>query len=955
MLTHNFAYRHNGPNELEIKKMLETLGINSLDEMMEKTIPSDILRKDLNIGIGKGLSETQVIELMKNFAFKNKIFKNYIGLGYYETALPGVIQRHILENPRFYTSYTPYQAEISQGRLELLLAFQTMVAELTSMEVANASMLDEATAAAEAMTMSFNLRSRDKVKNDARVFVVDERVFPQTLAIILTRAKYLDYDVIVTDVFKYNFTDDIFGILIQYPDQYGEILDYTDVVNKAKNIDAKVVVAADIMSLALLTPPGEWGADIVIGSTQRMGLPMGFGGPHAGYMATKLDYIRQMPGRIIGVSIDANGNKALRMTLQTREQHIKRERATSNICTAQALLAMMAGAYAIYHGPDGIKEIAAHINQLTGLLAQEIQKIGYVQKNKYFFDTIRIEIPTYVDMDTLKLKLLENNINVRYINNKEIGISLGEPTTMDDVNLLLSIFAKLTGKEPTTFKFEDIKNIQIKTFDDKHKRNSIFMKQKIFKIYHSETAMMRYLTKLADRDLALDRTMIPLGSCTMKLNASTELFHLSWPGFANLHPYAPKDQVQGYLELIDELGQLLIKITGMNGITFQPNSGAAGEYTGLITIRAYYEAKGQGYRNVCLIPASAHGTNPASAVTAGMKVVVVKTDDKGNVDIEDLKTKAKENADKLAALMITYPSTHGVFEDNILEIINTIHQYGGQVYMDGANMNAQVGFTSPGLMGADVCHLNLHKTFAIPHGGGGPGAGPIAVAKHLTPYLPSHPFHPDGIITHSVNTVAAAPFGSAFILPISYIYIKMLGDDGLKAATQIAILNSNYLRKKLEPYYKILYVGSNGFCAHEFIVDCNPFRAYGITELDIAKRLMDYSFHAPTVAFPVHGTLMVEPTESEPLNELDRFVNAMISIKAEIDEVINEKIDLEKTTLKNAPHTLKKLLNDNWDLPYTREKAAVNLKDKYWPPVARIDDAYGDRNIVCNWIEDLMD
>ncbi len=950
----NFAYRHNGPNATEISKMLEDIGVSSLDELIEKTIPANILKKDLNLGIGKGLSEAQAIELMKKFAFKNKIFKNYIGLGYYETALPGVIQRHILENPRFYTSYTPYQAEISQGRLELLLVFQTMLTELTGMEVANASMLDEATASAEAMTMAFNLRSRDKVKNDARVFVVDERVFPQTLAVVLTRAKYLDYDVVVTDVFNYNFTEDVFGILVQYPDQYGEISDYTDVVNKAKNIDAKVVVAADIMSLALLTPPGEWGADIVIGSTQRMGIPMSFGGPHAGYMATKMDYIRQMPGRIIGISIDANGNKALRMTLQTREQHIKRERATSNICTAQALLAIMAGAYGIYHGADGIRHIASHINKLTGLLAQEIQKYGYIQKNKNFFDTIRVEIPSFVDMDALKMKLLDNNINVRYINNKEIGISLGEPTTMNDVNQLLSIFAKLTGKEAALFQCGDMKNTQIITFEDKYRRVSNYMQQKIFSIYHSETAMMRYLTKLADRDLALDRTMIPLGSCTMKLNASTELFHMSWPGFANVHPYAPKDQVQGYLELIYELGQLLVKITGMDSITFQPNSGASGEYTGLITIRAYFEAKGQGYRNVCLIPASAHGTNPASAVTAGMKVVVVKTDDKGNVDLEDLKAKAKENADKLAALMITYPSTHGVFEDKILEIINTIHQYGGLVYMDGANMNAQVGFTSPGLMGADVCHLNLHKTFAVPHGGGGPGMGPICVAKHLTPYLPSHPFNPDSIITHSVNTVAAAPFGSAFILPISYLYIKMLGDDGLKAATQIAILNSNYLRKKLEPYFKILYVGSNGFSAHEFIVDCNPFRANGVTELDIAKRLMDYGFHAPTVAFPVHGTLMVEPTESEPLSELDRFVDAMISIKGEIDEVINGKIDIEKSTLRNAPHTLKKVINTTWDMPYSREKAAVTIKDKYWPSVARIDDAYGDRNIQCNWTEDLL-
>lgn len=950
MITNNFAYRHNGPNGAEINKMLEKIGVKSLDQLIDETVPSSIRMKE-PLPLPTGINEFQFLTHLKELASRNKLYKTFIGTGYYNTITPAVVLRNILENPGWYTGYTPYQAEISQGRLEALLNFQTVISDLTGMPIANASLLDEGTAAAEAMIMLFNSRSRDAVKRGAcQIFVADD-LFPQSLEVIKTRSKPLGIEVVTGKPDVFTFTDNVFGAIIQYPDQFGSVKDYRQFVEKAHEHKLMVAVAADIMSLLMLTPPGEWGADVVFGSTQRLGIPMGYGGPHAAFFATRDEFKRQMPGRIIGISVDANGNRALRMALQTREQHIKRERATSNICTSQVLLAIMAGMYAVYHGPCGLKKIARHINILAGVLAQEVQKYGYKQLNQYFFDTVQIEIPDSTNITAIRQSMLENKINLRYIDDTHIGISVDEVTSVADINLILYLLAKAAGKPFTEFICEKEKCEKISTFPGELERKSSYLEHPVFNTYHSETEMMRYMKKLEIKDLCLNRSMIPLGSCTMKLNAAAELFSLSWPEFGNLHPFIPKDQAGGYQFLISALEKQLAIITGFDAVTFMPNSGAAGEYTGLMIIREYHISRGEGHRKVCLIPSSAHGTNPASAAMAGMKIVIVNCDSKGNIDVNDLREKAVQNKDNLAALMITYPSTHGVFEEEILEIMQIIHENGGQVYMDGANMNAQVGLTSPGTIGADLCHLNLHKTFAIPHGGGGPGVGPICTSKHLTPFLPKHIMVETGG-DKGITAVSSAPYGSALVLPISYAYILMMGGEGLTEATKMAILNANYIKSCLEPYYPILYTGKNGRCAHEMILDCNGIdKVTGMGAIDIAKRLMDYGFHAPTVAFPVHGTLMVEPTESEPFSELNRFVDAMISIKAEVDEVAEGKADKKDNVIMNAPHTALMVASDDWKFPYSRMKAAFPMPwsadDKYWPTVTRIDDAYGDRNLVC--------
>ena len=950
MITNNFISRHNGPRAEDIEKIISKIGVKSVDDLIDQTIPKAIRLKG-TLNLPEGLNEYEYLNHLKILGSKNKIYKTYIGLGYYNTITPGVIQRNILENPGWYTAYTPYQAEISQGRLEALLNFQTVVSDLTGLELANASLLDEATAAAEAMIMLFNSRSREAQKNNVNKFFVSERTFPQTIDVLKNRAEPLGIDLVIGSCKEASFDQSFFGALIQFPDERGSVHNYKPFVEKVKAADMKLIVAADLLSLTMLTPPGEWGADVVVGSSQRFGVPMGYGGPHAGFFATTEEFKRQIPGRIIGVSVDRNGAPALRMALQTREQHIKRERATSNICTAQALLAVMAGMYAVYHGPKGLKKIARHINILTGVLSQEIHKYGYKQVNTHFFDTLQIELPENVFAGTIKQMGEAKDMNFRVIDEKNIGISLDETTTLADINVMLEIFAIANHKEFKTFVCDPVECSKITTLPEELDRKTPFLEQSVFNSYHSETEMMRYLKKLENRDLALNRTMIPLGSCTMKLNAAAELFHLSWPEFANIHPFVPADQAEGYLELIRELEKDLCEITGFAALTFMPNSGASGEYTGLAVIQAYHQSRGEGHRNVTLIPSSAHGTNPASAVMAGTKVMVVKCDDRGNIDIDDLKKKAEQHKDNLAAIMVTYPSTHGVFEEHILEVTKIVHANGGQVYMDGANMNAQVGLTNPAICGADVCHLNLHKTFAIPHGGGGPGVGPIGVAEHLVKFLPSHVMTKTGG-EEGIHAVAAAPFGSAFILPITYGYIKMLGAEGVTEATKIAILNANYIKSSLEEHYKVLYTGENGWSAHELILDCNPFkRTAGMDAIDIAKRLMDYGFHAPTVAFPVVGTLMVEPTESEPLSEMDRFIEAMISIRKEIQEIEEGNADKDNNVVKNAPHTARIVSASEWDMPYSREKAAFPMpwseEIKYFTPVTRIDDAYGDRNLVC--------
>ncbi len=949
MISNQFIKRHNGPREEDVSTMLNKLGLKSVNELIEKTVPSNIFIPE-GIGDIPGMSEYDYLNHVRNLSKKNKIFKSYIGLGYYNTIVPPVILRNIFENPGWYTSYTPYQAEISQGRLEALLNFQTMVSDLTGMPMANASLLDEGTAAAEAMLMFYASRSRAQVKSNANKILVSNAIFPQTIAVIKARASQKDIELVIVDRADFNFTDDVFGCIVQYPDQKGDIFDFSGIIGEAKEKQIPVAVGADLLSLALLTPPGEWGADVVFGSTQRFGVPMGFGGPHAAYFATTEQFKRNIPGRIIGVSKDKNGDEALRMALQTREQHIKREKATSNICTAQALLAIMAGMYGAYHGKDGIKNIALQIHGLAVDLSNAIQSIGYKQLNTNFFDTLYIAIPESTQVASIQELALGHGVNFRYFEDKKhIGISLDETTNAEDIALICAILAKADQKETFSFQVQPAEIHATTNIPATMVRKSSFMEHPVFNSYHSETDMMRYMKRLENKDIALNRSMIPLGSCTMKLNAASELMPISWPEFTDIHPFAPTTQIGGYMEIIEEMTDILCKVTGFAGLSFQPNSGAAGEYTGLLVIKAYLESIGQKHRTVCLIPASAHGTNPASAIMAGMDVVVVKTANNGNIDLDDLKAKAELHKDNLAAIMVTYPSTHGVFEESIREVVEIIHQNGGQVYMDGANMNAQVGLTSPGFIGADVCHLNLHKTFAIPHGGGGPGVGPIGVAQHLKPFLPGHLFQKTGG-EQGICAVSSAPYGSALVLLISYGYLKMLGSEGLKEATKMAILNANYMMNELKEDFPILYRGVNGFVGHEMILDCNQFsKSADIQVIDIAKRLMDYGFHAPTVAFPVHGTLMVEPTESEPLSEMNYFIEAMKSIRREIREIEEGTADKKNNVITNAPHTASMLITSNWEMPYSREKAGYPLEwvrdNKYFTPVAKIDDAYGDRNL----------
>jgi glycine dehydrogenase len=946
MTSDNFSSRHIGPLDRDLPKMLKTVGVNSLDQLIAKIVPEPIMIKNPLI-LPDAMSEFEYLNHIRAAGRKNKMFRSFIGQGYYGVAPLSVITRNVLENPSWYTSYTPYQAEISQGRLEALLNFQTMIIELTGMSIANASLLDESTAAAEAMIMMYNARSRDAVKAGKNMFFVDDDIFPQTLDVIKTRSKPLGIELIIGKYTEAYFDGPFFGSFVQYPAASGQIRDYKSFTDMAHEAGILVGVATDLMSLAVLTPPGEWGADIVVGSSQRMGLPMSFGGPHAGFFATRDALKRSMPGRIIGVSVDAQGNSALRMALQTREQHIKRERATSNICTAQALLAIMSGMYAQYHGPEGLKRIARHILNMTCTLNNSIRNLGYRQLNSTFFDTIRIDLNASVSADVIRKLALEAEINFCYPDANTVSISTDEITTFREINTIIGIFAKAAGKSP-----ENVTGYcSCKCIDDKFLRKSDFLNEGTFNLYHSETEMMRYIKMLERKDFSLTHSMISLGSCTMKLNPASSLFAMSWPEFGNIHPFVPADQAEGYYQIIKELGEVLKEITGFSSISFQPNSGAAGEYTGLLVIREYHLNRGEGHRNKVLIPSSAHGTNPASAVMAGMEVIVVECDDKGNVNIEDLKMKAEEHKSDLACFMVTYPSTHGVFEEAITDMTEIVHDNGGLVYMDGANMNAQVGLTNPGHIGADVCHLNLHKTFAIPHGGGGPGMGPILVNNKLSEYLPSHPLVKSGG-SHGITAVAGAPFGSGHILTISHAYVMMMGASGLTSATKYAILNANYISAALKGWFKTLYTGKEGFVAHEMIIDCRNFKSEaGITEADIAKRLMDYGFHAPTLSFPVIGTLMVEPTESESLRELDKFVTAMKSIWDEIQEIRNGKSDKEDNVLRNAPHTSSVVTADQWNHKYERQKAAFPLKwvaeNKLWPSVGRIDDGYGDRNLVC--------
>lgn len=947
MNTDSFAARHIGPRRSDLPTMLKTVGVETMDQLLFETIPNNI-RLENKLDLAPALSESEFAIHIQELAAKNKVFKTYIGLGYHQGVTPAVIQRNILENPGWYTAYTPYQAEIAQGRLEALLNYQTMITDLTGMELANASLLDEATAAAEAMALLFSVRSRDQKKAGVHKFFVSNEILPQTLSLLQTRSTPIGIELVIGDPDKFDFSNEFFGAILQYPGKSGMVKDIAGFIENANAAEIKVVVAADILSLVKLRAPGEMGASVVVGTTQRFGIPLGYGGPHAAYFATKEAYKRNIPGRIIGVTRDTNGNRALRMALQTREQHIKRDKATSNICTAQVLLAVMAGMYGVYHGPEGLKDIATKVHNKTATLADALEKLGLYQMNEAYFDTIQVKANAEKVAAFAKAK----NINFYYPDAETVSISINEATNLQDINDIAAVFAQALDKQEIAI--EEIS--ESNAIPSSVARDTAFLTNVVFNSYHSETELMRYIKKLERKDLSLNHSMISLGSCTMKLNAASEMLPLSDPQWGNIHPFAPLDQAQGYQEMLHKLEEQLTEITGFAGTSLQPNSGAQGEYAGLMVIRAYHASRGDSHRNICLIPSSAHGTNPASAVMAGMKVVVTKALENGNIDVDDLRAKAEEHKENLAALMVTYPSTHGVYESAIQEITSLIHQNGGQVYMDGANMNAQVALTHPGAIGADVCHLNLHKTFAIPHGGGGPGVGPICVAKQLVPFLPTNPVIETGG-DQAITAISAAPWGSALACLISYAYICMLGENGLRKSTEYAILNANYIKERLDGHYQCLYVGERGRAAHEMIIDCRPFKEHGIEVTDIAKRLMDYGFHAPTVSFPVAGTIMIEPTESESKEELDRFCEAMISIRKEINEAANDP----NNVMKNAPHTLAMVTADTWDFPYSRQKAAYPLEyiadNKFWPTVRRVDDAYGDRNLICTCapIEEYME
>jgi glycine dehydrogenase len=941
--TLSFADRHIGVDQQQIEQMLQVLGLNSLEELIDQTVPPAI-RLIQPLQLPPAQSETAALAKLKAIASRNQVYRSFIGRGYYNCITPAVIVRNVLENPGWYTSYTPYQAEIAQGRLEALLNFQTMIIELTGLEIANSSLLDEGTAAAEAMAMSYGLS-----KTKANTFFVDAGCHPQTIEVIKTRALPLGIEIILGDYNTFDFSQPIFGALLQYPTTTGTIQDYSQFIDRLHEVKALAIVAADILSLALLKPPGEFGADIAVGSTQRFGVPLGYGGPHAAYFATKQKYQRQVPGRIVGVSQDAHGKPALRLALQTREQHIRREKATSNICTAQVLLAVIASMYGVYHGAAGIKAIALRVHQLTAALAEGLEQLGYSIVTPTFFDTIKVSTGDRTAAEIIKMAI-NHQINLRWVDSHAVGISLDETCTTEDLIKLWQIFA---DKTELPFDVDQLLNSQPSTISQSQLRTSEYLTDTVFNRYHSETELLRYLHQLETKDLSLTTSMIPLGSCTMKLNATAEMIPVTWAEFGNLHPFAPIEQAQGYQQLFQELEAWLAQITGFAGISLQPNAGSQGEYAGLQVIRQYHQSKGEGHRNVCLIPESAHGTNPASAVMCGMKVVAVKCDRNGNIDLQDLQTKAEKHQDNLAALMVTYPSTHGVFEAEITSICNIVHQFGGQVYMDGANMNAQVGLCRPGDFGADVCHLNLHKTFCIPHGGGGPGVGPIGVMPHLVPFLPATPTTPQE--AQPIGAISAAPWGSASILVISWMYIAMMGSAGLTRATQVAILNANYMAKRLQPCYSVLFKGESGFVAHECIIDLRPLKKQAQVEVDdVAKRLMDFGFHAPTVSWPVIGTVMIEPTESESKEQLDRYCEAMLAIYAEAEAIALGKIDPDNNPLKNAPHTAESVICGDWNHPYTREQAAYpapwTKEHKFWTSVGRIDNAYGDRNLVCSCV-----
>lgn len=947
-----FLHRHIGPDPEQTKEMLATVDVSSMEQLIDETVPQEI-RLNEKLDLDEPMSEYRFLEQFRELAEQNEIFESYIGMGYHDTLLPNVILRNVLENPGWYTAYTPYQAEIAQGRLEALINFQTMVSDLTGRELANASLLDEGTSAAEAMSMLYSLRRGAKRKK-AHTFFVSELCHPQTIDVVKGRAEPLGIEVVVGDHNKLDVTDpELFGILLQYPATDGSVEDYSSIIEAAHEYDNQAVVAADLLSLTLLTPPGEMGADVVVGSTQRFGVPMGYGGPHAAYFATREKYKRKIPGRIIGVTQDTEENPVYRMALQTREQHIRREKATSNICTAQVLLAVIAGFYAVYHGPKGLRRIAERIHGLAKVMDEGLNELGFEVKNDLYFDTLKVALDSKEQQEELRQKALGHRLNLRYFDDAAVGIAFDEVKDLDHVEELLSIFASLNDNEAVVDvnKIADSAELE---FPESLTRTSNYMEHPVFNLYHSEHEMLRYLKKLENKDLSLVHSMISLGSCTMKLNATAEMIPLTWPKFGKIHPFAPKDQAKGYYQLFEGLENQIEAITGFPAVSLQPNSGAQGEFSGLMTIRAYHKHHGEGHRNVTIVPDSAHGTNPASAVMAGMEVVVTKCDENGNIDLDDLREKVEANKENLAALMITYPSTHGVFEEDMKEICQVIHENGGLVYMDGANMNAQVGLTSPAEIGADVCHLNLHKTFCIPHGGGGPGMGPIAATEDLGPFLPGNAVVETGG-EHAIPGISAAPWGSASILTISYAYIKMMGAEGLTEATEMAILNANYLKERLKDHYSILYTGKNGRTAHEFIVDLRPLKqSANIDSIDVAKRLMDYGFHAPTMSFPVPGTLMVEPTESESKEELDRFCEAMISIRKEINEIEDGSADPENNVLKHAPHTMRVAMAENWDRPYTREKAIFPLDhlrfNKFWPAVSRVDDAYGDRNLMCSCV-----